>query len=92
MNTGKPSPIRNPHLQRRAIKLLGAGHSMADVASDIGVNLYTLASWVQRYEDQCGPIVGRHRYSDVPPGTFDGTSCERCGLRNPHVCLPERVA
>lgn len=92
MNTGKPSPLRSPHLQQRALRLLGQGHSVPDVASDIGVNAHTLSSWVQRYEQDFGPIAGRGRYGEVPRGTFDGTNCDRCGLRNPHVCLPERVA
>jgi transposase-like protein len=88
MNTGRPSPMRSPRVQQRAIELLGEGLSMPAVARQLGVHKNTLQSWVQRYEQEEGPIDGRHRVGEVPVGTFDGTRCPRCWLCNPHECLP----
>lgn len=92
MNTGKPSPLRNPHVQRRALKLIGEGKTTREAADELGINLHTLSSWLQRYEAETGPIAGRRHYGEVPDGMFDGTSCARCGLSNPHVCLPVGAA
>lgn len=73
-------------LHARIVELLEAGHSGRQVAAIVGVHHATVHKHWTREEDRRRRNCAEGRF--VAIDTAELATCDRCGLRGDHECVP----